>query len=108
MDLSIHSEPQSNFWLITLQGDVDTKTAPSLLETLTQINLAQIAELRIDMSAVGFLSSAGLRAFVFAKQKMPFESRLILIGTNNDIADVIKQTGLTQAITLLDDQESLE
>ena len=108
MDLSILSESQANHWLVTLKGDVDTKTAPSLLEALTQIALSELTELRIDMREVGFLSSAGLRAFVFAKQKMPFESRLILIGTNNDIADVIKQTGLTQAITLLDDQESLE
>lgn len=108
MDLSIHSEPQTNFWLITLQGDVDTKTAPSLLNTLTQIDLAQIVELRIDMSGVGFLSSAGLRAFVFAKQKMPFESRLILIGANEEIADVIDKTGLTNAITLVSDKESLQ
>ena len=108
MNLSILSESQSKFWIITLQGDVDTKTAPSLLETLTQINLAQIAELRIDMSAVGFLSSAGLRAFVFAKQKMPFESRLILIGANEEITDVIDKTWLTDAITLVADKESIQ
>jgi anti-anti-sigma factor len=50
---------------------------------------------------VGFLSSAGLRALVFAKQKMPHGSRLVLVGTSDDIADVITKTGLTQAVTLV-------
>ena len=54
------------------------------------------------------MSSAGLRALVFAKQKMPFESRLILIGANEEIADVIDKTGLTNAITLVSDKESLQ
>ena len=108
MDLSVLSESHTNYWLVTLKGDIDTKTAPSLLDALTKIDLSILSELRIDMAAVGFLSSAGLRAFVFAKQKMPFESRLILIGTNEEIADVINKTGLTQAITLVADHESIQ
>jgi anti-anti-sigma factor len=80
---------------------VDTKTAPELLEALTALELAALAELRIEMAAVGFMSSAGLRALVFAKQKMPHASRLVLVGTSAEIADVIEKTGLTQAVTLV-------
>ena len=69
MTLSIISNANDGFHLITLEGDVDTKTAPALLEALTQIELAATIELRIEMVDVGFLSSAGLRAFVFAKQR---------------------------------------
>lgn len=107
MNLAIESIAADGYWLLTLSGDVDTKTAPSLLEALTQLELATIQELRIEMAAVGFLSSAGLRALVFAKQKMPYESRLILIGTNAEIADVIAKTGLTQAVMLVSDHESI-
>lgn len=107
MNLSIESIDADGYWLLTLKGDVDTKTAPSLLEALTQLELAAIQELRIEMDAVGFLSSAGLRALVFAKQKMPYESRLILVGTNAEIADVIAKTGLTQAVMLVSDHESV-
>jgi anti-anti-sigma factor len=60
------------------------------------------------MVSVGFLSSAGLRALVFAKQKMPYESRLILVGTNAEIADVITKTGLTQAVMLVSDHDSID
>lgn len=108
MDLIIDSFSAENYWLLTLKGDVDTKTAPSLFDALTKLELASIQELRIEMAAVGFLSSAGLRALVFAKQKMPYESRLILIGTSDEIADVITKTGLTQAVMLVSDHDSID
>lgn len=101
MNLTIESISQDCYHLISLNGDVDTKTAPALLEALTALELAAINELRIEMAAVGFLSSAGLRALVFAKQKMPHGSRLVLVGTSDEIADVITKTGLTQAVTLV-------
>jgi anti-anti-sigma factor len=107
MNLTIESISTDDYWLLTLTGDVDTKTAPSLLEALTQLELAAINELRIEMASVGFLSSAGLRALIFAKQKMPYESRLILIGTSAEIADVITKTGLTQAVMLVPDHDSV-
>jgi anti-anti-sigma factor len=107
MTLTIISNANDGFHVITLEGDVDTKTAPALLEALTQIELAATNELRIEMEAVGFLSSAGLRAFVFAKQKMPHTARLVLVGTSADIADVIAKTGLTQAVTLVASHDDL-
>jgi anti-anti-sigma factor len=108
MNLTIESITADGYSQLTLVGDVDTKTAPSLLESLTNLELSSIAELRIDMVSVGFLSSAGLRALVFAKQKMPYESRLILIGTNSEISEVIVKTGLTQAVMLVADYESID
>jgi len=107
MDLLIESISQDGYHVISLQGDVDTKTAPALLEALTALELAMIADLRIEMASVGFLSSAGLRALVFAKQKMPHDSRLVLVGASADIAEVIEKTGLTQAVTLVADHASL-
>lgn len=101
MNLTIESISQDGYHLISLCGDVDTKTAPDLLDALTALELSALLELRIEMAQVGFLSSAGLRALVFAKQKMPHSSRLILIGTSDEIADVITKTGLNQAVTLV-------
>lgn len=107
MSLLIESVSQDGYHIISLEGDVDTKTAPALLESLTALELTLIGDLRIEMASVGFLSSAGLRALVFAKQKMPHNSRLVLVGANADIAEVIQKTGLNQAVTLVDDHDSL-
>ena len=107
MDLTIESISKDGYHLLSLSGDVDTKTAPSLLDALTGLELAAMAELRIEMAQVGFLSSAGLRALVFAKQQMPPTARLVLVGTSADIADVIAKTGLTQAVTLVASHDDL-
>ena len=107
MNLTIDSLSKDGFHLLCLQGDIDTKTAPALFEALTQLELKVIVDLRIDMISVGFLSSAGLRALVFAKQKMPNESRLVLVGANQDIIDVITKTGLTEAVMLVSTHDAI-
>ena len=101
MALTINVDPQDSHVSIHLAGQVDTKSAPELLDVLTQVGLPEIAELRIHALELTFLSSAGLRALVFAKQKMPHESRLVLIGAAESIGDVIQKTGLTQAVMLV-------
>jgi anti-anti-sigma factor len=108
MNLTIESFSKDGYHLLTLVGDVDTKTAPELLSALTQLTLSSLEELRIEMQSVGFLSSAGLRALVFAKQKMPHSGRLILVGANEEISDVITKTGLTQAVLLVADHNSID
>jgi anti-anti-sigma factor len=108
MALTVDVIESESYHLLVLSGDVDTNTAPSLLEVLTSLSLPAINELRIDMISVGFVSSAGLRALIFAKQKMPYDSRLILVGTNADIADVIAKTGLSQAMLLAPDHDTIE
>ena len=103
MSLTIESISNTSHHLISLSGEIDTKTAPSLMDALAEIELASLLELRIDMSAVAFLSSAGLRALLFAKQKMPYESRLVVIGANTSIAEVITKTGLSDAMVFVAD-----
>lgn len=107
MSLTIQVEPQETHVSIYLAGQVDTKSAPDLLETLTQIGLAELPELRIIAIELTFLSSAGLRALVFAKQKMPHESRLILVGGSEDIKTTVIRTGLGNAVTIVDTIEEI-
>jgi anti-anti-sigma factor len=107
MSLSIEIDNQSTHVSIFLEGEVDTKSAPQLLDTLTKVGLHELAELRIHAFKLTFMSSAGLRALVFAKQKMPHESRLVFIGGSADIKDVIARTGLGNAVLLIDTVEEL-
>lgn len=92
---------------ITLAGDVDTKTAPELLSKLVALELNVLGQLRLDLQAVNFVSSAGLRAIVFAKQKMPHESTLYVIGASELIIDTITKTGLGSAIKIVRSAEEI-
>ena len=92
---------------ITLAGDVDTKTAPELLSKLVALELNVLEQLRLDLQAVNFVSSAGLRAIVFAKQKMPHESTLYIIGASDQIVDTITKTGLASAIKIVESADNI-
>lgn len=92
---------------LQLSGDVDTKTAPELLSKLTALELQSLEQLRLDLQEVGFVSSAGLRAIVFAKQKMPHTSSLYLVGASEQIVDTITKTGLSQAVLIVNSESDI-
>ena len=101
MTLSIQSIEENEIVTLVLQGDVDTKTAPELLEVLTNLKLKEISHLKIELTEVNFMSSAGLRALVFAKQKMVHDSVVSVVNANEEIKDVITQTGLSTAVSFI-------
>ena len=92
---------------LQLSGDVDTKTAPELLSKLTALELQSLEQLRLNLQEVGFVSSAGLRAIVFAKQKMPHTSSLYLVGASEQIIDTITKTGLSQAVLIVNSESDI-
>jgi len=101
MTLTIRTIDENEIVTLVLQGDVDTKTAPELLEVLTTLKLKELSELKIDLAEVNFMSSAGLRALVFAKQKMNHDSIVSVVNSNDEIKDVIIKTGLSNAVSFI-------
>ncbi len=101
MTLTIRTIEENKIVTLVLQGDVDTKTAPELLEVLTTLKLKELSELKIDLAEVNFMSSAGLRALIFAKQKMNHDSIVSVVHPNEEIKDVIIKTGLSNAISFV-------
>ena len=101
MTLTIRTIEENQIATLVLQGDVDTKTAPELLEVLTTLKLKELSELKIDLAEVNFMSSAGLRALVFAKQKMNHDSIVSVVHPNDEIKDVIIKTGLSNALSFI-------
>ena len=108
MTLAIEITKAENCVTMTLNGEGDTKTAPELLKELTGLELNVLSQLRMKLAEVSFMSSAGLRALVFAKQKMPHSARLYVIGASEVIQDTISKTGLTQAVVMVSDEEEIK
>lgn len=55
--------------LIEVEGDVDASTAAQLDTTLKALLAQGCSRLVLDASRIGFISSAGLRAIVFAHRQ---------------------------------------
>jgi len=107
MALSIDVNQGDVHVTLVLKGDVDTKTAPDLLSQLTSLELHALEQLRLNLIEVDFVSSAGLRAIVFAKQKMPHTSVLYLVGPSTEIVETITKTGLAQAVMIVQNEDEI-
>ncbi len=85
---------------VALSGRLDTNTSPEL-EGYLRENLAGITSLAIDLADVQYVSSAGLRVFLYAhKELVKVGSTLTLRHPNEYIADVLDATGFTDILTV--------
>jgi len=90
---------------IDLGDRVDTNNAGDLTETLRTLVGQDVAKVVFEASNLEYLSSAGLRAIVFAKQKIGQGLEVILVGAKEEIADVIKMTGFDSFVSIQDSFE---
>jgi anti-anti-sigma factor len=86
---------------ITVAGDVDWDSAEELRTALTVALAAQPppARLEVDMTAVDFCDSAGLRALIAAwKQGTDQGTTLTVVAASTQVTGLLQITGLDQAL----------
>lgn len=84
---------------LALEGRLDTVTAPQLEAELKE-NLAGVTELTLDMTALHYLSSAGLRVILTAQKRMNRQGKMTVRGVNETIMEVFEVTGFTEILTI--------
>jgi len=67
MDVTVKSINDCN--IVTINGRIDSYTAPQLSETLIQITNQQIFKIILELSEVTYVSSAGLRVLIDIQRK---------------------------------------
>ena len=63
---------------------------------------ANVKKLVLDLSALEYMSSAGLRVLIYAKQKMGVGVDIILVGTQPMVQDTLEKTGFNRSVTMVD------
>ncbi|WP_438292943.1 anti-sigma factor antagonist [Streptomyces sp. HUAS TT7] len=87
---------------IELKGELDAGTAPRFHETITDAAEAGSVELVIRAEQLTYLSSAGLRSLVFARQHMGDGIRIAVVGAAESVARTIRLAGFDHSIDLVD------
>ncbi len=88
--------------LIKLDGVLDALTAPAFRDEVERAAEHEVDHLVLDMTNVSYLSSAGLRTVVYARQKMPDGIRIVLVGANEAIQRTIRLVGFQYSVELAD------
>ncbi len=87
-----------NEMTLTLEGRLDTSTAPQLEKEIQ--GLDGITCLKMDFEKLEYLSSAGLRVLLMAQKKMNKCGEMILTHVNETIMEVFEITGFIDILTI--------
>ena len=84
---------------IALSGRLDTTTAPEL-ETELKQNISGVEELVLDLAALEYLSSAGLRVLLSAQKVMNRQGSMVVRNANEIIMEIFEVTGFVDLLVI--------
>jgi anti-anti-sigma factor len=85
---------------IWLNGELDAGSAPEFNDLVIDAAKHTLSRLVLLAENLVYMSSAGLRCLVFAQQKLPRGTEIVLVGARPDVAETITLTGFNQSITM--------
>lgn len=97
--MTIEKITEGNKLTIALSGRLDTTTAPKL-ETELKQNISGVEELVLDLAALEYLSSAGLRVLLSAQKVMNRQGHMVVRNVNEIIMEIFEVTGFVDVLTI--------
>ena len=85
---------------VELGGRLDTTTAPALDKTLNE-DLGDVKNLVIDMKALEYVSSAGLRVLLSAQKRLHKVGSMKVMNVCEEIMEVFEITGFIDILTIV-------
>lgn len=96
--MTVKKTVEGNKALLEIEGWLDTQTAPELGEALEALD-SSVTELTIDMNALEYISSAGLRQIVAAHKKL--NGNLTIKNVSAEIMDVFNMSGFSKRLNIV-------
>jgi anti-sigma B factor antagonist len=91
--LSININTVGQVIVVELSGEIDGKTAPEAQQQILAV-IQPAAKILLDLSRVGFMSSAGLRALLATYRQVTKQKAIIrLVGLSEELEDTMSATG---------------
>jgi anti-anti-sigma factor len=109
MAFNVTLEMTANHIAKTLAGKLDASVAAAAFKAEIEKAAAQQAKrLVLLMSELSYMASAGLRALVFARQKMGFDVDIYLVGPQESVLETIEMTGFHHSVVILNTYDAAE
>ena len=93
---------------ITLSGELDAAAAPVFRTDVEKAAAAKVKAVALFMKDLEYMASAGLRALVFAKQKMGPQTEIYMIALQETVMETITMTGFQNSVTFLDEYDAVK
>ena len=99
--MNIEKRLEGNTLVVTLEGELNTLTAPELAQALEGA-LDAVDGLEVDMYNLTYISSAGLRVLLNAYRVLEDRNGVTVRGACKEIAEVFNSTGFDSFMNLID------
>lgn len=97
--LNIEKNTDETGLTFTLTGRLDTVTAPELEKEL-RASLDGVSALTIDMAALEYISSAGLRVLLSAQKTMNKQGEMKVVRVGDTIMEIFEVTGFSDILSI--------
>ena len=98
-ELKITVNNEGKEYTFLLEGRLDTLTSPSLEEKINEV-AGDADRLILDLGALIYISSAGLRVLLGATQQMEDKGGMIVRGPSRAVREVFDLTGFSRLFTI--------
>ncbi len=97
--MTIKKEQNGQELCVSLEGRLDTTTSPELEQELKN-SLDGITSLIVDIAALDYISSAGLRVLLSAQKTMNKQGSMVVKNVSEEIMEVFEVTGFSDILTI--------
>jgi anti-sigma B factor antagonist len=97
--LNINKTLAGNDLNISLEGRLDTMTAPDLEAQLTA-SLGGVENLVFDFAKLEYISSAGLRVLLSAQKTMNKQGTMVVRNATEEVKEIFEVTGFSDILTV--------
>ena len=97
--LNINQTIENGKAAFTLEGRLDTITAPELEQALQDV-LPGLTELTLDLENLEYISSAGLRVLLSAQKTMKKQGTMKVVHVNETVMEIFEVTGFSEILTI--------
>lgn len=97
--LNIYKKEDGNTLSVSLEGRLDTTTAPQLDEELNAL-LPGKTEVVLDMEKLEYISSAGLRVLLSTQKIMNKQGEMVIKNASEEVKEIFDVTGFSDILTV--------
>ncbi|MBD5402575.1 STAS domain-containing protein [bacterium] len=98
--MTITKNAENGVLTLTLEGRLDTNTAPELEKEIGAELTENVQTLILDLIDLEYISSAGLRVLLASQKKMNKQGNMVVKNANDMIMDVFQVTGFIDILTI--------
>lgn len=97
--MEIRKTKNGSILSLAVEGRLDTTTAPRLEAELRQ-SIGGVERLELDLAALEYISSAGLRVLLSARKVMNRQGEMVLRNVNETVMEILEVTGFSDILTI--------